>query len=94
VERYVQPARAVHHPAHAFQIQIAVRRQRADHDAVRTEVPVHPDLLAHLLQFFLAVKKIAEARADQDVGLDRDIALHLPEQRGRRRRPTDDEMRA
>lgn len=94
VQRHVHIARAVHQPPHCVQIQIAVRRQRADHNAVRAKLTVRPDLLAHLLQLLFAVKKISEAGTDQDIGLDWDIALHLPEQRRGRRGAADNKMRA
>ena len=93
VQCHIHPTCAVHHPAHALYVQIAVRRQRADHNAVRAKFAVHPDLLAHLLLFFLAVKKITEARTDQNIRLNRNIALHLPEQCRRRCCSTDDKMR-
>ena len=65
----------------------------AGYKLVRAKFAVHPDLLAHLLLFFLAVKKITEARTDQNIHLNRNIALHLPEQCRRRCCSTDDKMR-
>ena len=94
MQRHVHRTRTVHQPPHFFHIQSAVRRQRADHNAVRAKVAERLNFLAHLLHFRLAVEKISEARADQDVDFNGDIPRDLPEQRRGRRRSADHQMGA
>ena len=94
VERDLHLPCAGHHAAHLRKVQLAVRRERADDDAVRAEVAEGRDLLAHLLQLRLGIEKIAEARADEHINGHAAAALHLPEQGMRRCRAADDQMGA